>query len=277
MATAIACCAMGCSDDEKSINLAQEAAGSYNGYTSARFAYSATPIVTPKETLTIADKGDSKADVTLTSSTWGVFRLTDVPVSAAGNGYAMKGSGTVSLLSGHGAGTYDFTLEGTVEAGRKNPVFVASLSIMGGTTITFQEGDAPACAVVAGSYGGSLSVSVAGEAQGDPVESTVSVAASEDGTSATVTLGSFSIAGMGGAQMTFGDIVVTGVQVTTADYAEYVLSGEVDASVELAGNTIRVSGSVSGTIRDDKSATITFSLTPGAMPVPIVAVFTTAE
>lgn len=275
----IALCAVACSDDDdndQNVNLAQEVAGTYNGYTSAKFSYSPSPTVTPKEKVEIADKGDSKVDVTLTSNTWGEFKITDTVVTKDGNAYKMEGTGKATLeMSGHAAGEYEFTLTGSVEQGKKNPSFVVSLTIMGGTTITFIEGDAPVKEVITGSYKGKLAISVSGEASGDPIESTVAIAADEAGETVTVTLGSFSISGMGGRPMTFGDIKIAAVKATTTNYTEYTLSGDVDAAVSMGESTVNMAGTITGTIKSDKSAKITFSLTPGAMPMPIVAVFTT--
>ena len=273
---AIALCAVACSDDDEKtedVNLAQEVAGTYNGYTSAAFTYSPTPTVTPKETVKVTDKGDSKVDITLTSATWGEYKLTDVPVTLSGSTYSMSGSGNVTIggYNGGGSSEYPFELKGTIDAAKEEVSFVVTLNIMGGTTITFTEGDAPVAAVLAGTYNGNLELSVAGSSQGDPVESSVKMEAAEDG-SLTMTLAGF--AAMGGMQL--GDIVITGVEATTDDYSSYALSGTVNADVAMGQASIKVTGEVEGTVKDGK-ADITFTLTPGAMPMAITAKFTSAE
>ncbi len=141
----------------------------------------------------------------------------------------------------------------------------------------FYTGDAPAAALVAGSYSGSLALSVAGMDCGSASTSILLVAA-DDGTS-TLTLGGFSleIAAMG-TSIALGDIAIEGVTVTDNGDGTYALALESFTVNDVDygdSSTISVSGSLTGTRDADGNLSISFSLIPGSMPMSITADFTT--
>lgn len=271
---AIALCVVACSDDDnndQSVNLAREVAGTYNGYTSAKFSYSPNPTVTPKEKVVIADKGDSKVDLTLASTTWGEFKLTDVAVKKDGNAYKMEGTGKASLqMSGHASGEYDFTLTGSVEQGKKNSSFVVSLTIMGGTTITFIEGDAPVNQIVAGSYTGTTVLFVSGKEQGSEENKNVAVTSEDDGT-VKIVLPAFAE----GEGMSLPEITLTAVKVETSDYVTYSI---LEAPIDITLNNTNYTGKLTGKVVAGKLS-LSYTCTPAAMAgmgMTISAEFTTA-
>lgn len=121
-------------------------ADSYDGYTSAVFTYSSTPVVTDGENVTISGNDDGTIKVVLTSNQWGTSTITEATVEVSEEGvYTFSGKGTSLMgMSGSEAREYECTLAGIISADKENVEINISLSIMGGTTITFRIGEAPA-------------------------------------------------------------------------------------------------------------------------------------
>ncbi|MCM1313567.1 MAG: calycin-like domain-containing protein [Bacteroides sp.] len=116
----------------------------YKGYTSAAFAYSPTPIVTADETVTVTANENGTVNVVMASSTWGTATISNVAVEVEDGIYTLKGEGTSAMAMGGGTPKeYPCTLEGTISGDKEDVDMAFSLSIMGGTTITFRLGDAP--------------------------------------------------------------------------------------------------------------------------------------
>lgn len=284
----VATCAVACSDDDDDVvvdetevetSLGVDIAGTYTGYTSTTFAYISYAMTYNNETVVIEDAGDSKVNVTLTSSTWGTYAITDLDVTQSGTTYTIaQGTGTTTM-SNHSDATssYEFTMSGSVDSGIAT--FIISLSIMGGTTITFQTGEASAAALISGSYSGNMSLAVSTIDCGTVSTSVLLVADEDD--NATLTLGGFSldISAMG-MSIALGDIAIPSVAVTANSDGSYTLTSE---SFEVGdvtygdSSTITVLGSLSGTLDADGVLTINFSLTPGSMPFAITAIFSTSE
>lgn len=125
------------------------------------------------------------------------------------------------------------------------------------------EGEADPAASVAGTYYGTLALSVMGQDQGSS-EASVTIEAPGGGT-ATVTLSGF---GMGA--MSLGDIVIPGVPVSESDEGYSLSAG----SIDVTAGEMNVTGTMEGTVSAEGSASITFVLRPGAMPMDVTAVFT---
>ena len=246
-------------------------AGSYSGYALASCAYF-KDMSADGQTVTIAagTAGD-KVNISYVSDTWGTFTFTDAAVTLNGGVYTIAGSGTTQMGHAGSTSTYDCTVAATLDSDKAITSLVFSVpSVMGGMTVTFIQGDMPVALAIAGSYSGTLDLTVAGNPAGSIDSEKVTVAAAEDGT-VTMTLAGFSV-----GTMALGDVTVTGVAVTAEDNGTYTLSGEVNAQVAMGESTINVTGTVEGTITSAGVANLTFVLTPGAMPMPITAVFTTA-
>lgn len=107
---------------------------------------------------------------------------------------------------------------------------------------------------VAGSYEGSLVMSVGSTAY-DPSDATFKFSAETNGTLTLV------LPGSGSGAMAMPEITLKDVKVATTDNITYTI-GETEI------NEDKYVGKLSGTIKDNK-ATITYSITPGAMPFPI--------
>jgi hypothetical protein len=136
-------CMTSCSDsDNEVVNVAQEVAAKYEGYTNASCAYFSDQ-VTDDQTLTITTKTVETVDVTYTSDTWGSFTVNDATVVSNGTSYQITGAGTT--LMGHAGSEpkeYACTLSGTIINGKAELTFTCP-SVMGGLNIVFKSGSAP--------------------------------------------------------------------------------------------------------------------------------------
>lgn len=287
MIAACATFAVACDDDDDNsddnsvveTSLGADIEGTYDGYTSTTFAYISYYMTYEGESVVIEDTGDSKVNVTLTSGTWGTFTISDAAVTLSGSTYTIaESAGTVTMTGHSSTSSYDFTMSGHVALGNAS-LSVSVPSLMGGTTLIFETGDAPAAALVTGSYSGNMSLAVSGSDMGTVATSVLLVA--DDNDNVTLTLGGFSltIAAMG-TDITLGDIAIPDVTVAEESDGSYTLSSE---SFEINdvdygdSSTITVTGSLSGTLDTDGVLTINFSLTPGSMPMAITTVFSTSE
>ncbi len=144
-----------CSSDDDNTPKWESLAGEYTGWTSGQFKYSSTPLATDNEKLTIA-VADGKMSLQLVSNQWGTATVSDVTVTETGSDYSLSGSGSATLgMHGSEAKAYDCTLAGTISKDKKTAnLTITYPAVMGGTTITFTLGEAPAAQLLAGSYSG---------------------------------------------------------------------------------------------------------------------------
>lgn len=148
-------------DDDAAVNYAQEIAATYSGYTDATTAYF-TGMVTENQTVRVSANGDGTVNVGFDSDTWGKTAIDNAVVKPTEGGYVISGTGE-SVISGHGGTkSYACTLAGKVGTAKNNVVFEFSIpSVMGGLTVKFIQGTAPASLVVNGTYEGYTSTSTA--------------------------------------------------------------------------------------------------------------------
>jgi len=240
----------------------------YNGYTVADFKYTSIPITTPGQSITVTANEDGTNNISFESDTWGKFTISNATVLLEGNNYTIKGNGkTIMAMGTASPKEYDCTAEGIIGKDKETASFLLDVpTVMGGLKLTFTLGDAPANMVIAAVYEGSLALSVGGSDL-DPVnESKVTIKSQENG-KAEITLAGFSA-----GQMALQDIVITNVEVSTESDGSYTLAGTIDAT----SGTTKVTGSMGGTIKEGKGS-LTFTMKPGAMPMDIIAVFTSKE
>lgn len=147
--------AVSCSDDDEPVvKPAEEVAASYNGYTIANCQYFSN-MVAAGQSIKVEAKSDNTVDVTYTSDTWGEFTIAGATVTAEGDIYTIKGNGTTKMGHAGSEKEYECSFEGKVQAGKVSPEFTFTVpAVMGGMTIKFYEGDAPAELLLAGSYSG---------------------------------------------------------------------------------------------------------------------------
>lgn len=257
-----------CSDDdnnEGTQNLAQNIAGTYKGYTIAELKHITIPTTTADEAITMTDNADGTANVAFESKQWGKFNISKAAITLTGDNYSIKGSGkTLMSMDANSVKEYDCKFEGILSKDKKTASFVFNApAVKDGLKITFELGNAPANMLIANIYTGSLDLSVNGKPADKIEDSKVEIKSVKDGKV------SITLAGFGTGHMKLEDIVIADVPVTDAKDGTYSLETKINTT---SGN-ISVTGSLNGTIKNGK-ANITFVIKPGAMPMPVTAVFT---
>ncbi len=143
---------MACDKDEngsKTVNFA----GSYKGYTLASCNYFQN-MISPDETVVITKNTDGSASVSFTSATWGTFTITDAQASVSGDICSLSGSGQTQMGMGGSTSAYDCTFTAEIKSQTDARMEFSIPAVMGGMTLTFQTGDAPADLLLAGTYEG---------------------------------------------------------------------------------------------------------------------------
>lgn len=143
---------MACDKDEngsKTIDFA----GSYNGYTLANCNYFQN-MISADETVVITENTDGTATVSFTSATWGEFTITDAQASVSGDVCSLSGSGQTQMGMGGSTSAYDCTFTAEIKSQTDARMEFSIPAVMGGMTLTFQTGDAPADLLLAGTYEG---------------------------------------------------------------------------------------------------------------------------
>lgn len=143
---------MACDKDENGSKTV-DFAGSYNGYTLASCNYFQN-MISPDETVVITKNTDGTATVSFTSATWGEFTITDAQASVSGNVCSLSGSGQTQMGMGGNTSAYDCTFTAEIKSQTDARMEFSIPAVMGGMTLTFQTGEAPADLLLAGTYEG---------------------------------------------------------------------------------------------------------------------------
>ena len=245
------------------VNLAS-LSGTYSGYSLAT-CQMFTDMLATDQTLTVTDNGDETLSISYTSDMFGEFSMPSCTVTASDGTCSISGSGNTVMGMGGSTSEYEASLKAV--AGNGSSEFTFSVpSVMGGLTIVFHEGAVPPARAVAGSYTGTFDMTVAGSPSGSMTDFGCTIAYVDDNT-VGITLDE--ITAMGNMTLSLS---VDNVAVTATD-SGYSLSGDIDTT---SGST-KITGTVSGTITSDGTAAITFEFKPGAMPMNITGVFSTAS
>lgn len=141
-----------CDKDEngsKTVNFA----GNYDGYTLASCNYFQN-MISPDETVVITKNTDGSASVSFTSATWCTFTITDAQASISGNVCSLSGSGQTQMGMGGSTSAYDCTFTAEIKSQTDARMEFSIPAVMGGMTLTFQTGEAPADLLLAGTYEG---------------------------------------------------------------------------------------------------------------------------
>ena len=265
MMMVMALCFVACSDDDDEefyvveASPAEEIEGSYTVYTSVTFAYTSTPYVYTSETVTISANDDGTVDVAYSNDTWGDYAISSATVTENSDGsYSVEGEGTAAMAS-HSGGTtsYDCTLEAEISSDLTLTELVFSVpSVMGGTTITCVEGDAPAALLVTGSYTVYTSVDFAYTTT--PyiyTDETVTILANDDGT-----------VDVSYSNDTWGDYTISGATVTENSNGSYTIEGEGTAAMAShSGGTTSYDCTLTATISSDGTLTECVFSVPSVM------------
>lgn len=143
---------MACDKDENGSKTV-DFAGSYNGYTLASCNYFQN-MISADETVVITENTDGTATVSFTSATWGEFTITDAQASISGDVCSLSGSGQTQMGMGGSTSAYDCTFTAEIKSQTDARMEFSIPAVMGGMTLTFQTGDAPADLLLAGTYEG---------------------------------------------------------------------------------------------------------------------------
>lgn len=143
---------MACDKDENGSKTV-DFAGRYNGYTLASCNYFQN-MISADETVVLTKNTDGSASVSFTSATWGTFTITDAQASISGNVCSLSGSGQTQMGMGGSTSAYDCTFTAEIKSQTDARMEFSIPAVMGGMTLTFQTGDAPADLLLAGTYEG---------------------------------------------------------------------------------------------------------------------------
>ncbi len=152
MMLSVASIMMAC-DKEDSGSKTVDFAGSYKGYTLASCNYFQN-MISADETVVLTKNTDGTASVSFTSATWGTFTITDAQASVSGDICSLSGSGQTQMGMGGSTSAYDCTFTAEIKSQTDARMEFSIPAVMGGMTLTFQTGDAPADLLLAGTYEG---------------------------------------------------------------------------------------------------------------------------
>ena len=152
MMLSVASIMMAC-DKEDSGSKTVDFAGSYKGYTLASCNYFQN-MISADETVVITKNTDGSASVSFTSATWGEFTITDAQATVNGGLCTLSGSGQTQMGMNGNTSTYDCTFTAEIRSQDDARMEFRIPAVMGGMTLTFQTGDAPADLLLAGTYEG---------------------------------------------------------------------------------------------------------------------------
>lgn len=166
-------------EEGTTVSASKEVAGSYTGYSLAKFQYSPQPMVTDGETVVLQETADGTVSVSYTSSKWGEFSVPAAKASGSDGIYVVMGEGTVVMgMSEDSKKEYQCSLNGTVNKTDGKSGFVFSVpAVMGGLNIEFYTGDMPSAYALAGTYNGVLKMEVGGKEVGSVDDSQFTIIA----------------------------------------------------------------------------------------------------
>lgn len=243
--------------------------GTYEGYSLASSAYFQNNF-TADESVTIAKSGDKTVDITFASATWGTTTVTNATVSASGSRYTVSGSGSC-LMAGMGGQerSYDCTLTADIASTTDATVTVSLPAVMGGTNVVFKTGKASTGYYVADKYRGDIDVSVNGSSQ-LTINDTIMTLNAKEGDKVDIVTPEMGLS-MGAQQMSLPSTTFEDIAVTTADYQTFTIAQQ---PVSITVGSTNWTGTVEGTVANGVLS-LTFVVTPGAMPMPITITFAT--
>lgn len=264
MMLSVASIMMAC-DKEDSGSKTVDFAGSYKGYTLASCNYFQN-MISADETVVITKNTDGSASVSFTSATWGTFTITDAQASISGNVCSLSGSGQTQMGMGGSTSAYDCTFTAEIKSQTDARMEFSIPAVMGGMTLTFQTGDAPADLLLAGTYEGYTDADCAMFQDRYTDGESVKLTANGDGSVKVV----FESASWG----TFTVESAT----ATKEGEEYVFTGSGSVSMGMGGSTSNYDFTLSGrsnAAKDDFSIAfnvpavmggLTITLLPGTAP-----------
>ena len=265
MMLSVAAFMMACDKEEagsKTVNFA----GSYDGYTLANCNYFQN-MISADETVVITENMDGTASVSFTSATWGTFTITDAQASVSGDVCSLSGNGQTQMGMGGSTSPYDCTFTAEIKSQDDARMEFSIPAVMGGMTLTFQTGDAPADLLLAGTYEGYTDADCSYFQDRYTDGESVKLTANGDGTLKVV----FESASWGTFTVESATASIEG--------EEYVFTGSGKVSMGMGGSTADYDFTASGrtnTAKDEFSIAfnvpavmggLTVTLLPGTAPV----------
>lgn len=253
MAVALTAGFASCGSDDDETPASELVAGTYSGYSSASFMYSSTPMCANGETVAITSNSDGTVNVTFTSGTWGTTTISSASVAQSGTNYTLAGSGSTSI-SGHGgsSSTYECSLAGTICSDKKTYNLAFTMGFMGGTTVTFINGEATAAQILQGSYSGTSTMVMSYMPAGvDYTGQTTTITANEDGT-INIAYSFTTTDEETNTTTEVGSIALNNVAVTENDDNYTFSVSDATFSMGMSGTLSEYTCNVEGTISKDK-------------------------
>ena len=250
---------MACDKDENGSKTV-DFAGNYDGYTLASCNYFQN-MISPNETVVITKNTDGSASVSFTSSTWGEFTITDAQASVNGDICTLSGSGQTQMGMGGSTSSYDCTFTAEIKSQHDARMEFSIPAVMGGMTLSFQTGDAPADLLLAGTYNGYTDADCSYFQDRYTDDESVTVTANGDGTLKVI----FESASWG----TFTVDSAT----ATKEGEEYLFTGSGSVAMGMSGSTADYDFTVSGrtnTAKDDYAITFTVPAVMGGLTVTLL-------
>lgn len=255
---------MACDKDENGSKTV-DFAGSYNGYTLASCNYFQN-MISADETVVITENTDGTATVSFTSATWGEFTITDAQATVNGDLCTLSGSGQTQMGMNGNTSTYDCTFTAEIRSQDDARMEFSIPAVMGGMTLTFQTGDAPADLLLAGTYEGYTDADCAmfqdRYTDGESVKLTANGDGSvkvvfESASWGTFTVESATVTREGGEYLFTGSgSVAMGMGESTSNY-DFTLSGRTNAAKDDFSIAFNVPAVMGG---------LTITLLPGTAP-----------
>lgn len=255
---------MACDKDENGSKTV-DFAGRYNGYTLASCNYFQN-MISADETVVLTKNTDGTASVSFTSATWGEFTITDAQATVNGDLCTLSGSGQTQMGMNGNTSTYDCTFTAEIRSQDDARMEFSIPAVMGGMTLTFQTGDAPADLLLAGTYEGYTDADCAmfqdRYTDGESVKLTANGDGSvkvvfESASWGTFTVESATVTREGGEYLFTGSgSVAMGMGESTSNY-DFTLSGRTNAAKDDFSIAFNVPAVMGG---------LTITLLPGTAP-----------
>lgn len=252
-------------DKEQNGSETIEFAGSYDGYTVANCNYFQN-MISADETIVITENTDGTATVSFTSASWGEFTIIEAQASVSEGLCTLSGNGQTQMGMGGNTSSYDCTFTAEIKSQTDARMEFSIPAVMGGMTLTFQTGDAPADLLLAGTYEGYTDADCSYFQDRYTDGESVTVTANEDGTVKVVFESDL-----------WGTFTVESAD-ATKEGEEYVFTGSGSVAMGMGGQTSNYDFTVNGrtnTAKDDFSIAfnipavmggLTITLLPGTAP-----------
>lgn len=255
---------MACDKDENGSKTV-DFAGRYNGYTLASCNYFQN-MISADETVVLTKNTDGTASVSFTSATWGTFTITDAQATVNGDLCSLSGSGQTQMGMGGSTSAYDCTFTAEIKSQTDARMEFSIPAVMGGMTLTFQTGEAPADLLLVGTYEGYTDADCAmfqdRYTDGESVKLTANGDGSvkvvfESASWGTFTVESATVTREGGEYLFTGSgSVAMGMGESTSNY-DFTLSGRTNAAKDDFSIAFNVPAVMGG---------LTITLLPGTAP-----------